>query len=55
MDLTTLYYVIAALLVLAGLLGTVLPVLPGVPLMFAGMLLAAWAVLAACRRASACR
>lgn len=43
MDLTTLYYVIAAVLVLAGLLGTVLPVLPGVPLMFAGMLLAAWA------------
>lgn len=43
MELTTIYYVVAALLVLAGLLGTVLPLLPGVPLMFAGMLLAAWA------------
>lgn len=43
MDSTTIYYLIAALLVLAGLLGTVLPVLPGIPLMFAGMLLAAWA------------
>lgn len=43
MDLTTIYYLIAALLVLVGLLGTVLPVLPGIPLMFAGMLLAAWA------------
>ena len=43
MDSATLYYLIAGLLVLAGLLGTVLPVLPGIPLMFAGMLLAAWA------------
>lgn len=43
MDLTTTYYLIAALLVLLGLLGTVLPILPGVPLMFGGMLLAAWA------------
>lgn len=43
MDSTTIYYLIAALLILVGLLGTVLPVLPGIPLMFAGMLLAAWA------------
>lgn len=43
MDSTSIYYLIAALLVLIGLLGTVLPVLPGIPLMFAGMLLAAWA------------
>lgn len=43
MDPTALYYLIAALLVLAGLAGTVLPALPGLPLMFAGMLLAAWA------------
>ena len=43
MDLSALFYVLAALLVLVGLAGVVLPALPGVPLMFAGMLLAAWA------------
>lgn len=43
MDPTALYYLTAALLVLVGLAGTVLPALPGLPLMFAGMLLAAWA------------
>lgn len=42
MDLTALYYALAALLILAGFAGTVLPALPGLPLMFAGMLLAAW-------------
>lgn len=42
-DLTTLWYVLAALLVLVGIAGTVLPALPGTPLIFAGMLLAAWA------------
>ena len=39
----TLYYLIAAALVVIGLIGTVLPALPGLPLVFAGMLLAAWA------------
>ncbi|HSR64027.1 MAG TPA: DUF456 domain-containing protein [Xanthomonadaceae bacterium] len=39
----TLLYVLAAILVLVGLAGIVLPALPGVPLVFAGMLLAAWA------------
>ena len=43
MDMQTIYYGLAALLVLAGLAGTILPALPGLPLMFAGMLLAAWA------------
>ena len=43
MDLHLLYYVVAAVLILAGLAGTILPALPGLPLMFAGMLLAAWA------------
>lgn len=38
-----LFYSIAAALVLLGLAGTVLPAIPGVPLVFAGMLLAAWA------------
>ncbi len=37
------YFILAALLILAGLAGAVVPVLPGVPLVFAGMLLAAWA------------
>lgn len=36
-------YVIGALLVLVGLAGTVLPVIPGAPLMLAGMFAAAWA------------
>lgn len=35
-------YFLAILLVVVGLAGTVLPALPGLPLMFAGMLLAAW-------------
>jgi uncharacterized protein len=39
----TLSYVLAALLVLAGLAGVLLPALPGLPLVFAGLLLAAWA------------
>ena len=37
----TIAQVVAALLVLIGLAGIVLPALPGIPLMFAGMLLAA--------------
>lgn len=43
MDSIALFYVIAACLILIGLIGTVLPALPGLPLVFAGMLLAAWA------------
>jgi uncharacterized protein YqgC (DUF456 family) len=38
----TLLWVLAGGLMLAGLAGTLLPMLPGVPLVFAGMLLAAW-------------
>ena len=34
--------VVAVLLVVIGIAGTVLPMLPGVPLVFAGLLLAAW-------------
>lgn len=37
------WYVLAALMILLGLVGSVLPALPGAPLVFAGMLLAAWA------------
>lgn len=36
-------FVLAGLLIIAGLAGTLLPVLPGIPLMYTGMLLAAWA------------
>jgi uncharacterized protein YqgC (DUF456 family) len=43
MDPNALYYLMAAVMVLVGLAGTVLPALPGLPLVFAGMLLAAWA------------
>lgn len=43
MDAQSIYYAIAVLLVLVGLAGTILPALPGLPLVFAGMLLAAWA------------
>jgi uncharacterized protein YqgC (DUF456 family) len=35
--------ILAAALVLVGLAGTVVPILPGVPLVFAGLLMAAWA------------
>ena len=37
-----LLWLTVVLLVLVGLAGTLLPVLPGVPLVFAGLLLAAW-------------
>ena len=37
------YLALAALLVVVGLAGTVLPVLPGVLLVFGGLFLAAWA------------
>jgi uncharacterized protein YqgC (DUF456 family) len=43
MDIQIVLYVIAGVLILVGLAGVVLPVLPGLPLMFAGMVLAAWA------------
>ena len=38
-----IYYAIASVLVIVGVIGTVLPVLPGTLLVFAGLLLAAWA------------
>ena len=43
MDSQTIYYLFAAVLVVVGVAGTVLPALPGLPLVFAGMLLAGWA------------
>ncbi len=43
MDPPILWYTVAGVLILVGLAGTILPALPGVPLVFAGMWLAAWA------------
>lgn len=42
-DAAIIYYFVAGVLIAVGLIGTVLPVLPGVPIMFGGMWLAAWA------------
>jgi uncharacterized protein len=42
-DMTTLLLLLGGLLVLAGLAGTILPALPGTPLVFVGLLVAAWA------------
>ena len=43
MDLSLLLYILGGLLIAAGLAGIILPAIPGVPLMFAGMLVVAWA------------
>jgi len=43
MSVEVLWWVVALLLVGVGLAGSVLPALPGVPLVFAGLLVAAWA------------
>jgi uncharacterized protein YqgC (DUF456 family) len=43
LDIQMLYYALAVVLILVGIAGVVLPALPGLPLVFAGMLLAAWA------------
>jgi uncharacterized protein YqgC (DUF456 family) len=42
LDWTYLWWLMAGLLVIAGLAGTVLPALPGVPLVFAGLFIGAW-------------
>lgn len=38
-----LLYVLAALLIVIGIAGTIVPALPGIPVVFLGMVLAAWA------------
>jgi uncharacterized protein YqgC (DUF456 family) len=43
MEGNTWMLLLAAAMVLAGLAGSVLPALPGVPLVFGGLLVAAWA------------
>jgi uncharacterized protein len=40
---TGILWAVAVVLMAAGLVGTVLPALPGMPLIFVGILLAAWA------------
>lgn len=40
--MTTTLWIAAVLLIVVGVAGTVLPALPGVPLIFGGVLLAAW-------------
>jgi len=41
-DTQTLLYILSAVLIAVGMLGVILPVLPGIPVAFLGMLLAAW-------------
>ncbi|HVO92763.1 MAG TPA: DUF456 family protein [Terriglobales bacterium] len=43
MDPLIAYWVLAAALIATGLLGLMLPALPGAPLIFLGLLMAAWA------------
>ena len=43
MDYSFILYLLAALLVIVGIAGVILPALPGLPLVFAGLLVVAWA------------
>jgi uncharacterized protein YqgC (DUF456 family) len=43
MDWTILWWVLACIIIVAGLAGTVVPALPGVPLVFLGLFVGAWA------------
>ena len=43
METTLVFWLLAVLLLVAGLIGLFLPVLPGAPLIFAGLVIAAWA------------
>ena len=43
MDWIILWWVLAALIIIGGLAGTIIPALPGVPMVFGGLFLAAWA------------
>lgn len=42
MDWTILWWLLAGLVVIAGLAGTIVPALPGIPLIFLGLFLVAW-------------
>ena len=43
MDADAWMWIVAALLIVAGIAGTVLPAIPGIPLLFVGLLVGAWA------------
>ena len=43
MDPLIAYWLLASALIVAGLAGLILPAIPGAPLIFFGLLLAAWA------------
>jgi uncharacterized protein YqgC (DUF456 family) len=43
MDASAWMWIVAALLIAAGIAGTILPAMPGIPLVFAGLLVGAWA------------
>jgi uncharacterized protein len=43
MDTAVAFWILAAVLVVAGLAGLILPAIPGAPLIFAGLFVAAWA------------
>jgi uncharacterized protein len=43
METNLVFWLLAVLLLVAGLIGLFLPVLPGAPLIFAGLVIAAWA------------
>lgn len=42
MDWTVLWWILGALIIVAGLAGTIIPALPGIPLIFVGILFIAW-------------
>lgn len=42
MDWTIFWWLLAVLVVIAGLAGTIIPALPGVPLIFVGLFIVAW-------------
>jgi uncharacterized protein len=42
MDWNIVWYVVAGIVIAVGIAGSILPNLPGIPVMFGGMLLAAW-------------
>ena len=43
MDSTSVLWLVAVLFVLAGIAGLILPAIPGAPLIFVGLIIAAWA------------
>ena len=42
MDWTIFWWLLAVLVIIAGLAGTIIPALPGIPLLFGGLLIIAW-------------